>query len=179
MVKKQADEVKGSAEETTEAIEKIAKKLKKTWKWKPEPGQWGLTDYGEAVLIFPNWDEKSKKNCPLMAITDAYGITSCIGPDYHEVGIPILEWEEIARILGEWGLRISFNTVYTSWKDFDYECEIRGIYRTGYQFLTSGPRRKSRQEATMEAIKGLIKEVKFNGLYSLLAKGTDNSDGGF
>jgi len=168
MIKKQADEAKGSAEETVEAIGEIAKKLKKTWRWKPEPGQWGLTDYGEAVLIIPNWDEKSRKNCPVMAITDAYGITSCIGPDYHEVGIAILEWEEIARILGEWGLRIDFSKVYTSWKDFDYECEIRRIYSTGYRFLTGGPPRKSRQGALTEAVIGLIKEVKSNGLHPLL-----------
>jgi len=65
------------------------------WEWKPQEGEWALTDTGEAVLIYKNIDKKSKKNCPLLANTRDYGVTSCIGPEYHEVGTPIIHWEKI------------------------------------------------------------------------------------
>jgi len=77
--------------------------------WKPEEGDWGLTDYGEVVLIYRNTEEKSQRNCPLLANTEVYGITACIGPGYHEVGIPFLRWEEIERILGELGFATPFD----------------------------------------------------------------------
>jgi len=86
--------------EVIKIVKPCDKALKKLgWKWRPKEGEWGLTDYGEVVLIYTNTDEKSKENCPLLANTKAYGITSCIGPEYHEVGIPILHWEKIKEIV--------------------------------------------------------------------------------
>jgi len=78
-------------------VHKVLKEL--GYKWRPEEGEWGLTDYGEAVLIYRNIDEKTKENCPLLANTETYGVTACIGPGYHEVGIPILHWERIKKIV--------------------------------------------------------------------------------
>jgi len=86
-----------------EALKKLG------WEWEPKEGEWGLTDYGETVLIYKNVDKKSKKNCPLLANTDVYGITSCIGPEYHEVGIPILHWEKIKKILEGLGYFIALS----------------------------------------------------------------------
>ena len=82
-------------------VHKVLKKL--GYKWIPEEGEWGLTDYGEAVLIYRNVDEKSKENCSLLANTETYGVTACIGPGYHEVGIPILHWEKIEEVLEKMG----------------------------------------------------------------------------
>lgn len=87
------------SKEAIKLTPKVCEVLKELgWeKWEPEEGEWGLTDYNEAVLIYKNID-KNKKNCPLLANTE-YGVTSCIGPEYHEVGIPILHWEKIRKIV--------------------------------------------------------------------------------
>ena len=127
------------------------------WKWKPEPGEWGLTDYDEVVLIVPNWDEKSKKNCPVLAISQFYGNTACVGPDYHEVGIPILPWETIERVLEGVGCEVFAHPDYTEpYSKRGYYCVIKR--EKGKRIVTEG-RGKSRTIAVYEAVIALGKEM--------------------
>jgi len=122
------------------------------WKgWEPKVGDWGLTDYGEAVLVFPNWDERSKANCPVQAYTSAYGLTDCIGPDWHEVGQPLLQWEnDIEPALK--GLGYEDLEITKGW----YQCEVHIKSGGNVIIARSG---KTRQLAMMRAVIALAKEV--------------------
>jgi len=129
-----------------EAIKQIAKRRERKWEWKPEEGYWGLTDYGEAVLIYKNVEQESQKNCPLLANTKVYGITACIGPGYHEVGIPILHWEEIERILGELGFAIPFDFHVT------FENKFLLVLSDEHGIPKAEGTGKTRQEAAQQAV---------------------------
>lgn len=49
-------------------------------RWEPKPGDWAMTDWNEVVLVYHDLDG-------LVARTETYGITCCVGPEYHEVGM--------------------------------------------------------------------------------------------
>ena len=133
------------------------------WKWEPKEGDWALTDTGEAVLIYKNMDEKSKENCPFLAnTTSSYGITSCIGPEFHEVGIPILHWERIEEILEKRGydLYVDLNEILELYippeghyaKFLNYR--DRSIWAEGVG--------RTRQEAVMKSVAELGRKIEKN-----------------
>lgn len=76
-------------------------------KWKPREGDYAITDYGEVVLITTSQLGEGL----LVARTEDYGQTACVGREYHEVGV----W-----------LPIGFNPDTGNWQVDDLLMEVLG-----------------------------------------------------